>query len=207
MYVFTCCLHEYYTLWFLKSLIILILITPLIWLLLKNHSKKFPTGLLALVIIVIAYRYGWIKIGSEIFYFIGAYIGLNLREQLFIGCKGLSILSTIIIIVQLGAIVVADNRVLVVLFAVSLWFFLDFWELESVSLPWWMSITFFIYVSHDMFLEAMEKIFLKVFGISPIMAILDYCLMPFLTLGVAILVSKVLQLLCPAVWKLVTGSR
>lgn len=58
---------EYYTLWFLKSLIILILLTPLIWLLFKNHSEKFPTGLLALVIMVMAYRYGWIKIGSEIF--------------------------------------------------------------------------------------------------------------------------------------------
>lgn len=44
--------NEYYTLWFLKNLILFILFTPFIWALLKNHIAKIPSGLIVLLIVL-----------------------------------------------------------------------------------------------------------------------------------------------------------
>ena len=72
---------------------------------------------------------------------------------------------------------------------------------------WWMSISFFIYCMHDLILEAYEKIFLKVFGLGPVYALLDYFIMPLLTVITVIAIAMFMRKYMLPVWKALTGNR
>lgn len=203
-------IEQYYTLWFLKELILYIFAAPLIWALINNHWKKIPTGLITLVAIIVVLEFIPFEIpyttGLEV-YLVGAYIGLNCRNQLMIKNKIITILSLIYIAFTLVSAFRFWNIVTELLLFLAIWFACDFLPLEDKKLPWWMSITFFTYVAHDALLEALEKVMLLVFGKQVIFALLDYIFVPFLVFLILILVAYVLRKWLPVVWKVITGDR
>lgn len=200
---------EYFVFWFLKDLIVLIILTPLIYLLLQNRGK-LPVGLLMLVLWYAASRY--YTIPFNIAYMFGAYIGINHKEipmkkhgawvtvMSYIGL-GLWIMT---IILQKLSMIDGGMPILVVL--ICLWYAGDVLSYDKEPY-WWMKISFFIYCTHDMILEAYEKIFLKVFGISPICAILDYVLMPAVTVVTVIGMAAIMKKYFPRLWMILTGGR
>lgn len=203
-------INKYYTLWFLQNLIVFIILTPAIWILLKNHFKKLPTGLMVLIILLVAKS----KISLNIaylsgidLYLIGSYIGINCREFLFKKNKIISIISLIYIIFVLVTSFSYLNLMTEILLYLSIWYSLDLIELKRISIPWWMSITFFTYVAHDALLEAMEKIFLVVCGTKPIFALIDYIMMPLAVETILILIAYFIRKKMPTVWKVLTGGR
>lgn len=56
-------------------------------------------------------------------------------------------------------------------------------------------------------LVLLEKIFLISFGVNPVCALLDYLLMPWIVIGVLIIIAYFLQTYFPMVWKVLTGGR
>ena len=60
---------------------------------------------------------------------------------------------------------------------------------------------------HDMILEAYEKIFLKVFGLGSEYALMDYLLMPLLTVITLIAIAMFMRKYTPWMWKVLTGNR
>lgn len=202
--------NSYYTLWFLKNLIIFIAIAPIIWALIKEHFNHIPLGLIMLVIIELLIEYGVFPrielIQGLDIYLVGGYIGLNAEK--FLQCKNrtLTIVSMIFIILVLLEKFKWWNLGIEILFFIAVWYALDFWEMRR-PLPWWMSITFFYYVAHDILLEALEKIFLISFGVNPVCALLDYMFMPCLVIGGLIIIAYFLQTYFPMVWKVLTGGR
>lgn len=202
--------ESYYTLWFLKNLIFFICLAPVIWLLIKNHWKHVPTGLVALIVIEIVINKGFLKTqygnGLDI-YLIGSYIGLNCSEQLDYRNKKISICALLYIVFCLITSFRFWNIVTESALFVAIWFACDWIGRKDRMFPWWMKITFFTYVAHDIFLEAFEKLFLIMFGVKPVFALMDYLLMPLLVELLLVIIAYFMQKWIPVVWRILTGDR
>ena len=201
---------EYYTLWFLKYLIVYIALAPVIWLLLKNHFKKIPTGLIALVAMIVVFDSGIIDF--EYFeridiYLVGAYIGLNLKDYIYYKNRILSYVSLCFIFFMLVTSFRYFNIVTEVLFFLGFWYALDLIDFSDKKLPWWTGITFFTYVAHDAFLEPMKKIWGMFFGRIEVMALVEYLLLPVLLFVVLVVVAWIFRKLLPKTWQVLTGAR
>ena len=202
--------NEYYTLWFMKNLIVYIALAPIIWVLLKNHIGKIPTGIIAFIILILCVkniRHIPYTNGLEE-YLAGCYIGINCRDSLYYQNKRISILSVVYVIVML----VTDFKIwglgLELLFFAAVWYAMDIFSVYlQRELPWWMTIGFFTYVAHDIFLEAFEKILWVVGGNKAILALMDYIFMPILVEVLLIGIAYIAMRWFPGVWKVVTGNR
>lgn len=198
---------EYYTLWFLKNLIVFIALTPVIYGLLKEHCKKIPIGFVMLVISILALKHvsAGVFEGME-YYLIGSYIGINFRDKLSYGSRAATVISVCYALYYLLWGFRTGNVVTTGLFCISLWFMIDRLVSEK-EFPWWMKLTFFTYVAHDVFLEAFEKILFKVCGALPAAALFDYIFMPMIVMLVLIGAAYVLKNKLPVLWKILTGAR
>lgn len=197
---------KYYTLWFLQDLIICIVLSPVIYLLLKNH-KKFPVGTLILILGVLNVYFKWFSLpGGLIEYATGAWLAINYKDVVFYRNKALSIAAWIYIICLFATGFHWNGVVSEVLLLVALWFGLDIFSLEK-ELPWWMKITFFTYVAHDLVLKAISKILLLLFGSAPIWALITYILAPILVFAVLVFIATLLRRFLPHLWSVLTGAR
>lgn len=203
-------IDKYYTLWFLQNLIIFILLSPIIFILIKNHYSNIKTGFIILIILLIIKSKVTINTpylsGIEM-YLIGSYIGLNCKDYLVKKNTTISIIAAIYI----GLVLISSfsywNLLTETLFYLSIWYALDLINIKNIKIPWWMSITFFTYVAHDVLLEGLEKIFLLVCGTKPIFALLDYIFMPLIVELILIFVAYFMRKRLPAIWKIITGGR
>lgn len=205
--------ESYYTLWFLKELIVLILCTPVIAIVIKNY-KYFPVGALALGVSLLhvlnVFRFDFFSF--NIYYLLGAYIGVNhkevpLKESVGLTCLGRASLIGAFLWYLYGVLNGMEANALVVIWAcISLWLAFDGINYEHMP-KWWLGISFYIYCIHDIFLEAFEKIFLLVFGTGSIFALLDFILMPVIVVAICIFSAMVLRKYFLPVWKILTGNR
>ena len=198
--------NQYYTLWFLKHLIVFIVAAPILYFLLKDYWKRIPTGLV--VAIILTFLLHKSKIGSGILggldmYMLGAWLGINHKEWLKYRSKYLSIIGLIYIVFD---ILTAERFELKIAVFISAWFVLDFVE-SGKELPWWMKITFFVYVSHDLVLEVIKKVFWFVGGNKPALALLSYIVSPVALYLILIGVAYVLRHFLPHLWMILSGGR
>ncbi len=70
-----------------------------------------------------------------------------------------------------------------------------------------MHISFFIYVGHDIFLEAYEIVILILFGKGVIFALMDYILTPFMVYCTLVAIAEFLRKFSPRIWEVCTGKR
>lgn len=204
-------INEYYTLWFLKNLIVFIILAPFIWFLLKNHLKIVPTGFIILISLVIVLK---IISTESVFviglteYLVGSYIGINHKAAFFYKNKVLSWVSFSYIILMCFTSFKYLGPLTDIALIFALWFFLDIFKgIKNFSPPWWMTITFFTYVSHDLLLESFESIFYISFGSSPIFALLDYLFMPLLVELILICIANIIKKFLPILWRILSGDR
>ena len=71
---------------------------------------------------------------------------------------------------------------------------------------WWLRISFFIYCSHHMILESVEKIFLILLGKNYTGALLDFIFAPMITLLIILCLAAILRRIHP-VWAVLCGGR
>lgn len=74
------------------------------------------------------------------------------------------------------------------------------------ELKWWMKISFFIYVTHSMILESIEKLFWIFMGDTVLGAITDLIFAPLITLFIIIAIAFMLRKIT-FVWNLLNGGR
>lgn len=88
---------------------------------------------------------------------------------------------------------------------IAIWILADLLAI-STSPKWWMTISFFIYCSHSLILETIEKVFYLTFGNTSRGALIDFMCAPIITLiiiyGLAFYCRKI-----PKVWGLLVGYR
>jgi len=206
-------INEYYTLWFLKNLLVFIALAPCIYLLMKNHTRAVPTGFVVLICYLTVSHLQCSNVidmgftlpsGLDV-YLAGSYFGINHKEWICKANKKVSIIAMALVLVFFITSFKWFSAPLRVLFFISCWYALDMLTIKKTY--WWMEITFFTYVAHDFFLEAFEKLYFMVNGHSPLSSLIDYLIMPFvveaLLIGIAFLIIKYL----PGLWKFVCGGR
>lgn len=197
---------EYYTLWFLQNLIVYILLCPVFYILLKDR-KKVPVGAIVLIAGILNVYFKWIPLpGGIIEYAAGAWIAINHKEAALYRNKYLSVAGWIYTVYLLVTGFRWYGLVSELLLFVTLWFAFDVFSLQK-EFPWWMKITFFTYVAHDILLEAIEKVFFILGGNKPVLALASYILIPVLVFGLLVGIAKFLKHFLPHTWSILTGAR
>lgn len=197
---------EFNVLWFLKYLIIYTACAPAFYLVLKN--RKVPVGVLTIIaLIVIQGHLGVINI----FYVLGCYVGLNHRGVLHchhLICDKISMVALICVIAVM-ALFGKTNRLSQAEIGIVLFLF---WNVANF-LPlakhpqWYVRVSFFMYCTHSVILESIEKI-LFVLGHNKVcMPLVDYIVAPVCTLAIIYIAAYILKNYCQPVWKVVTGER
>lgn len=198
--------NSYYTLWFLKNLIIFIALTPVEYYLLKNY-KKIPTGLVVVVLLWLVEYEKIIPIhlpSGMAIYSIGAYIGINRKELVY----RKNILFTVVSAIYLMVHAITRFKYLrmlgIVAMVLAIWFLLDVIG-ENLKVRSWMKYSFFYYVSHDLVLQVIKKLFYVLGGCKPAVAGISYFFSPILTMTVLIIVACSMSRRVPKIWKVITG--
>lgn len=201
--------NSYYTLWFLKNLIIFILMTPVIWALLNNHAHGCPTGLVVLGVLIFISQFG---LGNfhlpegMIYYLIGSYIGLNCRNYLQKGSLFLSIFGLGYFFISIGTGLAFEYELCKIVLLIALWYIMDLFASERV-LPKFMFFSFFTYLAHDALLQGIKKIMLKLLGQEPVWALVTYILVPIVVWVVLVFIASFLKNKVPKLWKIAVGGR
>lgn len=209
----------YFTLWFLRELILLILLAPVWYLLLKRRKYFLPEVILILMILVSRGIIHIPQVRLNMYYMLGAYWGLNyksimggwqngyLAELCNSRKKALSVVSA----VCLPVVIICGEKFMGglwynVLLFLLIWVAMDLFPFKR-DVPWWIKCTFFYYCAHDLVLEAVEKVILILGGKSILMAWIDYILAPIVTLLILISVAWILRKRMPFIWKVLSGGR
>lgn len=200
-------IESYYTLWFLKNLIIFIIISPCIYLLLNDWGNKVPIGITVILFMCFNIQFGWVDMPKGLeWYLIGSWIAINHNNWVLYRNK----IWTFIAVGYIVFILVTGFRFwniwLQIIFYIAIWSALDVFK-EFGEIPGWMQMSFFTYVAHDIFLESFEKVFLLLLGKSPVWALVDYIFMPFVILFVLVIVANILQKISYPLWQLLVGYR
>ena len=196
--------------WFLLNLIIYTGITPP---LAKTLMSNKIIGICVLFVFYITGLY----LNSRLLlcyvtYLFGCYMALNYKDV----CQSqynnkLVILSTALLISSLFAqtlLKLPQSYTIVplrIIQIVLVWISSDVLAQEKMP-RWWIQLSFFIYLSHHMILESIEKIFLIVLGDTTIGAIIDLIFAPTLTISIIITFAFFLRKSC-SFWKVINGGR
>lgn len=207
-----------FQLWFVRDLMVMVLLSPLIWLMLKGlvgleHSVgKF----LPIMFLAVLFAAGmWIGYAATAFWFMsGGYIamsrvniGCSIRNRiaLFAVCAGF--------LVCLAVCVTESNDDLMgkclPLFGVpALWLLYDAMSdhLSSARIDWFAKYTFFVYLVHEPFLNIFKKMPLLI-SRSELMFIISYLTIPILFYVVACVVGERFSRWFPNAYKIYTGGR
>lgn len=197
----------YYTLWFLRVLIWMILLAPVLYLLLKRRKYYWPEPALVLFILIGS---GKTPVPSgivNVYYILGAYLGMNFRGLVNKGNRRLSIAAALClpVVVILGGMYAGHVWYICLLFT-AVWLAMDLSAFER-DVKWWMKCTFFYYCAHDMVLQSVEKLILIAGGKSEFMAWADYLLAPAITLGILVAAAWFLRRFMRPVWTILNGGR
>lgn len=206
------------TLWFLRDLCIMILLSPLVYILISFNNKGGGYFVLLLFICGITkITNPLINWGSLFFFAAGGWVavkGLNLFETfdrydiLIIICANLCLTATMFAYVQdfyyynvvLKLWIISSIPLLYLICRNKLIY-------QSKSLGYLSSMSFFIYLFHEPMMGYMQKIFFK-FVFVPIWSqYVLFWLFPLLALVVSVIVFKLLQKITPNFLRIIIGGR
>lgn len=192
--------------WFLRNLIVYILAFPLLFPILKK--KKFFIPILILLYVGAALTDN-IYLKHSVFFGIGVYIGINHREL-----PHKSVGKPVLFVVLLAFTVLINT-----FFEFNTWIYIPVRLLQIILVwycadilatdkepKWWMKISFFIYCTHSMILESVEKVIFIVLGKTTYGAVTDLIVAPIITLAVIFLASLILRK-NKLIWSITTGGR
>lgn len=197
----------YYTLWFLRVLIWMILLAPVLYLLLKRRKYYWAEPALVLLLLIGLGKTPVTPGIINVYYVLGAYLGMNFGKLANKGNRRLSVAAALClpVMVFLGGGYAGHMWYTCLLFAV-IWLAMDLFAFER-DVKWWMKCTFFYYCAHDVILEAVEKVILIAGGKSEVMAWIDYLSAPVITLAVLIGAAWLLRKHMRPVWGILSGGR
>ena len=195
----------YYTLWFLRNLIIFIAITPILYLLAKNWLS-LPTGLLVTIFLLVNSVIHLIDLPMGLdMYALGSYIAINHKGIEYYRNHNISYAGAVIMLIMLITNIVYRNDFTITVFFLAGWFLIDLIQINN-PLPWWTTITFFYYVAHGMVLAVLEKALLMIGGQNVWFALFDYLFMPLITVFVLAVIASRLRK-HDLLWNLLNGFR
>lgn len=219
--------------WFIRDLIILVIISPIIFILTKRYGG-LPIIILLIATITI-YMMGWydsdMNYGfsfmrssvSLIFFMAAAYLALY-RQNLVLKKRGVSssiiwgVLWFIMLSVRTVNLVCLENGMLASLFlqmstivgVLFVWCIYDafiYRYSNSLLISSLLPYTFWIFAFHSPSFNFVESLFLKVLGRTSMGFAMSYSLLPFLMIAICIVIAKLLQKLMPSFYNVLVGGR
>jgi len=202
----------YGTFWYLKVIIALVIISPLIYILLKRQKYWYPEVLVVLLVALcfakqITDSYISRDIVLALYFVIGSFVGINAPGVINIKSQKASRIAMYVLpVLMVLGYFCAGNIVYNAALFVVLWLAMDLLSYAKEP-PWWLKCTFFYYCAHDMILESVEKVILIVGGRSIGMALIDFIFAPVITFGILVLGAWMLRKYMSPIWKLLNGNR
>lgn len=199
-------------LWYVQALLLDVLLAPVIFLLLKNWSKKVYSGILLIVVWIVVKN---LLLGNAMIplptvsFLAGSYIGLNHKAAFhyYFDCPVFNILLLGACVLVRAFLNLPEDAVdiISVITGIAIWNLLrDGSQLKyHAKLE---SAMFFIYAAHTFLLEGMEKVWFLVAGTGAWAALIDFTLLPVIAIGILLLLGELFKKV-PWLWKVMTGSR
>lgn len=200
-----------YQLWFIRDLFLMILLSPILYIL---YNNKWTAGVYILFLVIL---YFISKSCSEslqsIFYFsIGAYIGLCHRDYLEIRAES-KIWMFVTILVWVALCVISSmsgyewiHKAAIVIGIAGFWQLYDIylWRIgwEKLEL---VSLTFFVYLLHEPLLTIVKRINFALFGTDYTMP--TYILSPIITIYILFVTGRMFRRRFPKCYKIISGGR
>lgn len=199
---------KYYTLWFLQNLIVYIILCPILYFVLKN--RKLPLGTILMCFLLANVYFRWIPfMGGFVEYALGGWLAMNYKDVVMYKNKYLTMIGWIYLAAQFITGFRWFDLVGQALFVIAAWFAMDSLELvnNEKEFPWWMKMTFFTYVAHDIFLEAFQKMVFLYGNQNALWALGSYMILPVIVYVLLVGIAKIMQTICPTIWKVLVGKR
>lgn len=206
-----------YQLWFIRDLIILVCVSPLIFYLIKWFWQ------IPLIVAFVLWGYDFDVYSNSIeaflFFYIGSMIGLKYSDRILIK-KKYSINSifflwfSVVVLKVYLQYIDYSNWVVYLLFKLSIlvgiffvWYSYDKYEEKLKTILNYTLYTFFIYASHEPILTIYKKLLFFVLGKEDIAFFITYIFAPLFTIITALVVGHILKSFVPTFYKTITGNR
>ncbi len=202
-----------HTFWYMKQLILMIMLAPLFYLFLK----QIWSGLLFLTLI-----FFWIWTARDVFphlnedamfyYSSGAFLALHGRQLEKPAGRKRFLAGIILTGIALGNLYLTNQYFLPgTTVAYRLLMILGLWLLAGDKLPFgvrpWMACNFFLYAVHFAVIRLINKSFALVLPPVFVVSLLLYLLMPAVVVGVSYGLSLILRQWAPGLWRALNGGR
>lgn len=205
--------HRYlYVFWYLKQLMILILLAPVFYFLLKRVKAGF---VLLLFLFWVVWRYvdfPYVNEDAMVYYGVGGYLAIHGRQLEAAWNKRRAALGMGICLLGTGSLLLgtvyanAAATVAYRLFVpVGLWLLVDEKRLPQARA--WMENNFFLYVVHFAFVRLLNKCSAKVFAPSFVLPLVLYLAMPAVLTVLSYLLALVIKKYTPKIWSVLNGGR
>lgn len=200
--------HSYTVLWFVKVLMIFVLLAPAFYLLLKQ--RYIATGAMIAFFIIGAF-YPHKSINSVLytvgFYFFGGYLAVFCRDKIETCQNKKNIfIAAICMLVAFAISNVGINGCFYafkLIWVIGLWIVADIFK-EYRTPKEWVKISFFIYCSHEFFIRLFEKIIWKINSSGGIENILFTIV---ITISSITICAQIMKKLFYGMWKVLNGGR
>lgn len=218
------CQPIYYPFWYIRELAVYILLTPLLYLILKRVPLLFLIFILGISLVQFSFIEIWnvpfLKFFPFSFFVAGAIAGL--RRFPLIGTRRLfSLLPLILawlalIVIRIsgeldnlsGVISNAISQIEVILGVYVFWFGYDLLPLFIKELKSNIySYTFVIYAFHGIPIVIFKRVYFRIFDNNPYMELLFYFVVPLIVILLSVFVGKILFKRVPLFYAKITGGR
>lgn len=193
--------------WFIRNLIIYVFIFPILYPFFKTKKNYCILFLVILYLISIVVPSGYIK--YSVFFGVGMFIGIFYKSFPLRKTKNYILpLFIVLLTVTFDTFIGIPEGIYIPIRIIQVFLF---WMLADglavdIDIKWWMRLSFFIYLTHSMILESVEKIILIIFGRSIWGAVIDLALAPALTLMLIWVCAQVLRR-TGMIWVILNGGR
>lgn len=208
-----------YQLWFLKDLIVMVFLSPIIYFAIKNLRAVFLLAIFGFWL----FNQDTVFLTSEalLFFSLGIYINIQAKKGIEMPRLNTVLLALIWIGLLLTKTVFGfynfpEIYIMLCLKASIITGLLAFWQLydlvakthlKATFLDKWIGLSFFLYAFHEPFFTIIKKGFFALLTKTPASYFLVYCMAPIMIIGIALLLGKFLKDKLKPFYSLITGNR
>ena len=213
-----------YQLWFIRDLMILVVLTPIWYKLLKN--LKLYVLALFLITWFIEFDYVFFSHEALFFFITGSYLGLNKINPQHLNLKKRSItllvLWLFLTFIETSLmyfnynhewLIIAVHKIEILVGITALWSIYDFYfedktrDITRIKAYFLFQFSFFLYVSHEPLLSIYRKALNYVLGHSELESFLVFLLAPLITICTSIVLGFYIKKILPKFYFVISGGR
>ena len=212
-----------YQLWFIRDLVVLVILSPIIYWSLK--WLKYFVVILLLILWFLKFQFIIFSNEALLFFVLGSYLSIiKYNLSTLINKKFMTLICSILwfslIIIQNMLLynnfqnditMVFLNKFTILIGILAIWllydFILDGLDITSTKYYWILSFSFFLFAFHEPTLTFVNKVIFYIIGKGEFASLLTYFVSPILTIFICIYIAKKLKKSVPNFYSIITGGR